>query len=95
MPLAGESALETYTMLAASGKQCQAVPKEWTLLQKEMFNKHYGDSQIEVWRYNPLLLAKNNLVDPLSLYLSMQSNDDERIIIELNKLINNIKWLED
>ena len=50
---------------------------------------------IEVWRYNPMLLAKSNVVDPLSLYLSLKTNEDERVRIELKNLINNVKWLED
>ena len=50
---------------------------------------------IEVWRYDPDLLAKNGVIDPLSLYLSIRANDDERIQIELKDLMNSIKWLED
>lgn len=36
---------------------------------------------IEIWRYNPKTLAKNGCVDPLSLYLSMVGNEDDRIQI--------------
>ena len=94
-PLAGESALESYTMLATPEIPCKAVSKEWASEQpKEKLNK-YGDCMIEVWRYNPMLLAKSNVVDPLSLYLSLKTNEDERVRIELKNLINNVKWLED
>ncbi len=94
-PFAGESALESYTMLATPAVPCKAVSKEWASEQpKEKLNK-YGECLVEVWRYDPMLLAKENVVDPLSLYLSMKSNEDERVRIELKNLINNVRWLED
>jgi len=94
-PLSGESALEQYTMIAAPDRLCKAVSKEWALEQKAMLNKHDGNIMVEVWRYDPSILEIDGHVDPLSLYLNMQSNDDERIRIELKTLINKVTWLED
>jgi len=95
-PIAGESALESYTMLSTPEVPCKAVSKVWVAEHpKAMLNKNYGECRVEVWRYDPMLLAKGNVVDPLSLYLSLQSNEDERVRIELRNLINNVKWLED
>ncbi|MEI7513647.1 MAG: hypothetical protein WCJ74_03455, partial [bacterium] len=42
---------------------------------------------IEVWNRNPHLWSENRAVDPISLYLSTQSNKDERIYIENKKLL--------
>lgn len=95
LPMAGESALEYYTMIAAPERSCRAVSKEWAQEKKILLNKYDGDCLIEVWRYDPDLLAKNGVIDPLSLYLSIRANDDERIQIELKDLMNSIKWLED
>lgn len=95
-PIAGESALESYTMLSTPEVPCKAVSKVWVAEHpKAMLNKNYGECRVEVWRYDPMLLAKGNVVDPLSLYLSLQSNEDERVRIELRNLINSVKWLED
>lgn len=94
-PFAGESALEKFTMLATPEIPCKAVSKAYAYEQKEILDKNYGDCLVEVWRYDPMLLAQNNIVDPLSLYLSLQTNDDERVQIELKNLIKNMKWLED
>ena len=94
-PFSGESALEQYTMIAAPEKPCKAVSKEWALEQKDMLNKYDGNYLVEVWRYDPSLLEKNHIIDPLSLYLSLRTSDDERIKIELKKLISSIAWLED
>ena len=55
-------------------------------------NNHFGENKIEIWRYSPFFLTKGHYVDKLSLYLSLKNNDDERIQIELENLINDIKW---
>ena len=45
--------------------------------------KQLIDSQnqvcVELWKYNPLILAKDAIVDPLSLVLSFKDVVDERI----------------
>ena len=94
-PDAGESALERLTMIASPERPCKAVSKECALEHKQLLNKYDGDYQVEVWRYDPCLLEINHTVDPLSLYLSLQTSDDERIRIELKNLISNVTWLED
>lgn len=95
IPWAGESALEKFTMLATPATPCKAVSKLWALERTKILDKNYGDCMVEVWRYDPMLLAENNIVDPLSLYLSLQENEDERVQIELKNLMKNIKWSED
>ena len=52
----------------------------------------YGNNRMEVWHYDPALLTQTNEVDKLSLYLSMQGEEDERIYGALTGLINEIKW---
>ena len=94
-PDAGESALEELTMIVSPERPCKAVSKEWIVEHKQLLNKFDGDYQVEVWRYDPCLLANNHIIDPLSLYLSLQTSDDERIRIELKNLISNVTWLED
>ena len=94
-PDAGESALEKLTMIVSPESPCKAVSKEWVVDHKQILNKFDGNFLVEVWRYDPSILEKNHTVDPLSLYLSLQTSDDERIRIELNNMINNVTWLED
>jgi hypothetical protein len=56
-------------------------------------NDYEGNSCIEIWRYDPGRIAKNNeCVDKLSLYLSMMDNEDERIQKELHNLISGVIW---
>lgn len=90
IPDAGESALERLTMIATPERPCKAVSKQWAQQQKKALNRQYGDCEVEVWRYDPALLSKNNMVDPLSLFLSLRMKDDERIQMELDHLIDKI-----
>lgn len=95
MPDAGESALEKLTMIAEPEMPCKAVSKPWAQEHKDTLDKNHGECMVEVWRYNPMWLAEKNTIDRLSLYLSLRENDDERVRMELNNLMNKVVWLED
>lgn len=47
---------------------------------------------VQIWRYNPKILAVNGVVDPLSLYLSLKWSTDERVKMALEQLIEIQKW---
>ena len=49
-------------------------------------------AKIEVWSYEPKLLGDNEVVDPLSLYLSLRYNADERVQQQLERLIEEVQW---
>jgi hypothetical protein len=51
-----------------------------------------GEVEVEVWKYNPALLSESGVVDRLSLYLLLKDYDDERVQIELEHMIHEIKW---
>ncbi len=97
-PRAGLSALAEYTMLAAPIRKTYALSREdWVSLRRhhEVIEvpRHDPDAQeIEVWTYSPTLIAKGNLVDPLSLYLSLLDSNDERVEASLDELMEAIKW---
>ena len=91
--LSGETAMGELTMLAHPEGTTFAVIKSWATVHANILDKQYGRNTIEVWRYDPNFLSfSTNIVDPLSLYLCMRENKDERIQIELEKLINNFVW---
>ena len=50
---------------------------------------------VEEWRYDPELLARNNTVDPLSLYLSLADDPDERVQLAVVSLLENVSWYGD
>jgi len=49
-------------------------------------------AQIETWFYAPKLLADNNRVDRLSLYLTLRHSPDERVTKALRELMRGVKW---
>ena len=54
-------------------------------------NSEDADVELEVWSYNPLFTAKNGRVDCFSLYLSLRDIQDERVEIELEKMLQEQK----
>lgn len=49
---------------------------------------------VEAWKYPALVMQENGkqYVDKLSLYLSLQDDNDPRVEGELERLINEIIW---
>jgi DNA-binding MarR family transcriptional regulator len=97
-PLAGESALARYTMLAAPRRQCRAVLSlRWKALEKAHSLKSatiFDDDQIEIqtWTYDPTILAKNGVIDRLSLYLAVRKSPDERVAQASEELLETMEW---
>jgi len=86
------SALAQYTNLAENSKNYFAVAlKDFEALKKKgqiqivPANEH--EIYLEVWKYNPGILATDKTVDPLSLYLTLKDEKDERVEMELEKMI--------
>ena len=48
---------------------------------------------IGLWRYNPKKLSKTNIVDELSLALSLREVADERVEETVEEMLNNL-WRE-
>ncbi len=65
--------------------------------QIKNLNNFEGIICIEVWKYNPVVLKENfielnDAVDPLSLYLSLKNDNDERTQEALEKIIEKYIW---
>ena len=56
-------------------------------------DSHEAHAQIECWSYDPELLADGHRVDPLSLYLSLKEDHDERVQGELQTMMGVLGWL--
>lgn len=89
----GINALSEYSMINEERHFHYAISKEAYKTLHIHTDKNYGSNVIEIWRYNPKLLSQTKIVDQLSLYLSLKDNEDERIQIELENMINKIQWL--
>lgn len=96
-----ESALPEYSNINASKQKYYALEKTiYYGLQKSgkliNENEYEGKFCLEIWKYDPLILALNiteeNNVDPLSLYLSLKNEQDERIEMALEQIVEQFTY---
>lgn len=92
-----DTALAHYTDLAEGNTDHFACSK--TIFSNYIKNGQFKDANevegtycIELWRYNPELLKRDNLVDPLSLFLCFRESNDERIQFALKQVLSKIQW---
>ena len=97
-PLAGTSALARYTMLAPPRTETRAIlAASWKNLAAADTLRPataFDDERIEVqtWTYDPRILARNGVIDPLSLYLSVRGSPDERVAQAAEELLEPFEW---
>lgn len=95
--LAGESLLSRHSMLGVPRYETYAVYKEaierGTLEQVDpLWQPDNKAIFLELWKYDPSLFAVNNEVDPVSLFMSLSGNSDERVQGELEEYLEDFKW---
>ena len=95
---AGLTALARFSMLAPPEYTTYALSREdWKALrQRHKINEvpvqDPDASEVEVWWYPPVLFAEDRIVDPLSLYLSLKEDRDERTETALEEMMEKFKW---
>lgn len=93
---AGESALAALSMLSPPQEPVFALgPKAWRRIAKQVEHipiEDVGTCQVQVWRYDPALFARNGAVDPFSLYLSLRDESDPRVEMALERLMEELVW---
>jgi len=96
--IAGESALGLYTALGPPRIRTLAVAAaDWNRLVAEHgledAEPGYGDGDdVQTWAYAPAALAEGNVVDRLSLYLSVRDHADERVVQAAEQLLEDMPW---
>ncbi len=95
---AGETELSHHSMLAETRVKTFAVKKEdWDfckrrdLIEEVKFSED-AKYQLQIWSYAPELFAENGSVDKFSLYLSLKDNEDERVQLALEAMMESIEW---
>jgi hypothetical protein len=95
------SALSEYSNISQERQEYYAIEKGlyYNLIKKGALineNKEEGAVCLEVWKYDPERLVGNKTyesnVDPLSLYLSLKYNEDARIEMALEQIIDKFIW---
>ncbi len=95
---AGLSALAYYSMLSAGSQRTVAVTgRQWKSLRGQLDLKPMaaGDPEatnIEIWSYDPAILAEGDFVDRLSLFLALRDTRDERIEAALTEMMEGVAW---
>lgn len=95
--LAGLSALARLSMLAEPQWPTYAVDQaQWKSATQAGFETSPepipGACEWEIWHYSPALVRNGATVDPLSLTLSLQGSQDERVQLALDELKEHFPW---
>ena len=95
--LSGESALAKTTNLNAPAIKEYAVFKSDidlgdVSLVDTKWNPEIESVNLELWKYDPALFARNGIVDPISLALCFEDNADERIESSIEEYLEGYKW---
>jgi hypothetical protein len=94
---AGLSALAKLSMLTEPSTPCKAITLGRWNAALEKGVKEYpqpvpGAKEWQVWTYSPTMITKSKTVDPLSLWLSLKDEPNERVQIALDKLHDSFIW---
>ena len=95
---AGLSALAQYSSLAESSNPVLAVSsstgRSLTLKYRtdELSIQDLHVQEIEVWSYDPKFFADTDVVDRLSLFLSLCDEKDERVEAALEQMLKEMPW---
>lgn len=97
MPYAGMSALSRLSLMNEDARRYYAISYAAAkpLIEKGIFYKQAQDEidyVVEVWAYDPYALSdkESSTVDPLSLYLSLAGESDERVRKAIEGLVEEI-----
>ncbi|MBR5080510.1 MAG: hypothetical protein IKX30_17360 [Victivallales bacterium] len=89
---AGANALAEHTMLS------EALPEIYAASLTDFRKGNYeivladeADIVLQLWRYRPNILGENK-IDPLSLVISLRDDNDERVQMAIDELLEGFQW---
>jgi hypothetical protein len=98
LPLAGLTALSKHSLLEDDPLPTYACyGNAWKKLidlpsVAEVGHVEEASARVECWRYDPGLLVGEDMVDPLSLFLSLADFPDERVRLASKSLLEDKQW---
>ena len=89
---AGITALSRQTLLSEPAQPEYAMSRgAWKTLEKTGVDiipvAEPGTALLQIWCYDPNILAVDGVADPFSLYLSLRDSDDERVEMALEEIL--------
>ena len=92
----GLNALSHFSLLSEPEYLTIAVAKSKFITPNTSYPIEYvvedGFGKIEAWKYSPLRFSLNDIVDPLSLYCLLRDEEDERVQLCVEEMMDRIKW---
>ena len=90
--LSGYSALSEYSLINAPMTECFAAGSIAAWEKEASCRLHSSDDQcaVELWRYDPRKLTDGNVVDKLSLALTLGSEQDERTEEAVEEMLTSV-----
>ena len=76
---AGITALAENSMLNPSAVPCYAIARNAQVHGTAELIDTEAQVEVEIWKYDPGMLARTDTVDLLSLYMTLKDNNDERV----------------
>ena len=99
LPLAGEHALSRLSDLGppptppvyavTAGQMREFLSAGWAALREAEYD---SDGTLATWRYDPRVLERNHVVDPLSLFAQFWEDPDERLSMAVDRLLEQWTW---
>jgi len=95
---AGETALAKMSMLNYPRHTVYAMDKKYAkdiikdAIVEPKLTKDNDYVEIELWKYNPEIYSMDSTVDIVSLVLSLNDVEDERVEMQLEKIMEEHKW---
>jgi hypothetical protein len=96
--LAGISALSRYSMINDDDFITYATTSAianndlGSLITRRSERSADNATELQIWKYDPMLIIQDGYVDRFSLYLSMRDSTDERIQIALEEMMAGVRW---
>jgi len=92
---AGESALSQFSQLNPPRvEECAIYKGEEIVEQFEIVDARFASNEdilkVQLWKYNPGYFARNGCVDPVSLACTFKGNEDERIEMSIEELLEDL-----
>ncbi len=91
--IAGDSALARHTMLNEPQLICYAVESKYQVDKYPYMIDMTKCASVELWKYDPTILSRDGVIDPLSLAMSMKDSADERVEEAIDELLEML-WEE-
>ncbi len=89
--VAGINALAAYTNLDSGYDNTFAVKKEEYKKQEQTtIAAEPGEATVQLWNYDPAVLAKDRIADPFSVYLCLKDHEDERVQIAIEEMMEGV-----